>query len=213
MLRRAIGVSFSSLPTARRLAPVLLCLLPAFAAGDTVLVLDGFEGALGSWGNTQLVEQPVHTGKRALKWSVADRPLLDSPRFVADWSDFDELRFWAYCDRPVDFSIPLVFMSEGGYYLADWKLGWEGWKEQRIKLADCKPAHQPAGWQEISGVGFRAQGYVRYLDTYCTRSAPQLRRVVLRKERVFPPGGNPWTVPRNSAGELGERGRSLTSWS
>ncbi|NDK11431.1 MAG: hypothetical protein COZ06_04050 [Armatimonadetes bacterium CG_4_10_14_3_um_filter_66_18] len=158
-MRRAIGVSFSSLPTARRLAPVLLCLLPAFAAGDTVLVLDGFEGALGSWGNTQLVEQPVHTGKRALKWSVADRPLLDSPRFVADWSDFDELRFWAYCDRPVDFSIPLVFMSEGGYYLADWKLGWEGWKEQRIKLADCKPAHQPAGWQEISGVGFRAQGY------------------------------------------------------
>jgi hypothetical protein len=143
----------------RRLAPVLLCFLPVLAAADTVLVLDDFEGALGSWGNAQLVAQPVHSGQRALRWSVAERTSLDSPRFVADWRDFDELRFWAYCEKPVDVHVPLVFVSEGGYYLVDWKVDWTGWKEHRLKLADAKPSHKPEGWHKILSFGFRAQGY------------------------------------------------------
>ncbi|MGQ9730528.1 MAG: hypothetical protein ACUVX8_04570 [Candidatus Zipacnadales bacterium] len=137
----------------------LLLLLPAFLSADTLIVLDDAEGKIGPWGHTEIVSEPVHGGKGALKWEVDKYPILDSPHFLADWSKFDELRFWAYLKEPVDFRIPLVFPSEGGYYIIDWKLDWQGWKEHRIKFADCSKAHEPEGWHRITSLGFRPQGY------------------------------------------------------
>ena len=124
-----------------------------------MLELEGFEDRAGPWRNTQLVSKPIHTGKRALRWDVAAHPILDSPRFIADWRSFDEFRFWAYLQEPVEFKIPLVFPSEGGYYIIDWQLDWQGWKEHRIKLNECPKAHRPAGWHDIRSFGFRPQGY------------------------------------------------------
>ena len=138
---------------------VLACLLLAAACAETTLMLYDAESKARPWRNTQIVSEPVHSGERALKWDVAAHPILDSPRFIADWTKFDEFRFWAYLPEPVEFKVPLVFPSEGGYYIIDWKLDWKGWKEHRIKLADCRKAHQPAGWHDIRSFGFRPQGY------------------------------------------------------
>lgn len=138
-------------------AVLVFCLSPTFA--DTTIVLDDFEGTVGPWPGMTLVSEPVRGGDRALRWEVASRVGPNSPRFLADWTKFDELRFWAYLPAPVDFHIPLVFPTEGGYYITDWKLDWEGWKEHRFKLADCRPVHAPVGWHEIHSIGFRAQGY------------------------------------------------------
>lgn len=106
---------------------------------------------------------PVIDGNRPLDqaalWEVAQHPSLDSTHFLADWTGFDELRFWAWLKEPVDFDMPIVFVSEGGYYITDWKLDWQGWKEHRIRLADCRKAHRPAGWERIGSFGFRPQGY------------------------------------------------------
>ncbi len=139
----------------------VLAVLLGLTAGncETLMVLDDAEGAVGPWRGAQMVSEPVHGGKGAMKWEVGVRNSLDSPALLADWTAFDELRFWAYLPEPVDFKIPIVFPAEGGYYIIDWKLDWEGWKEHRIRLADCRPAHQPAGWDQIRGIGFRAQGY------------------------------------------------------
>jgi len=126
---------------------------------DTLVTLEDFEGTAGAWAGMRLVREPVHGGSFALRWEVASRVSPNSPRFLADWTPFDELRFWAYLPEPVDFKIPLVFPAEGGYYIIDWKLDWQGWKEHRFKLADCKPSHEPAGWDAIRAIGFRAQGY------------------------------------------------------
>jgi hypothetical protein len=129
------------------------------ARAEGSLVLDDAEGEVGPWRGTEIVSDPVHGGEGALKWNVAKAPTLDSPRFLGDWTPFDELRFWAYLDKPYDYNIPIVFPAEGGYYITDWRLDWSGWKEHRIKLADCRKAHEPAGWDRISSLGFRAQGY------------------------------------------------------
>ncbi|MBM4080256.1 MAG: hypothetical protein FJ278_11200, partial [Planctomycetes bacterium] len=82
-------------------------LLSGPLAADTLFPLDDGEGKIGPWRNTQRVSEPVHGGKWALKWDVAAHPGLDSPRFMADWTPFDELRFWAYLDAPVDFIVPI----------------------------------------------------------------------------------------------------------
>ena len=116
----------------------VMCVATAVARGDTLLELEGFEGRARPWRNTQLVSKPIHTGQRALRWDVAAHPIFDSPRFIADWRSFDEFRFWAYLQEPVEFKIPLVFPSEGGYYIIDWQLDWQGWKEHRIKLSECR---------------------------------------------------------------------------
>lgn len=79
----------------------LMCVATGVARGDTLLELEGFEDRAGPWRNTQLVSKPIHTGKRALRWDVAAHPILDSPRFIADWQSFDEFRFWAYLREPV----------------------------------------------------------------------------------------------------------------
>jgi hypothetical protein len=143
-----------------RVLLVLIALLPcACTVADSVMSLDDLETGAASWGRMTRVSEPVHGGKWALQWKVADAPVTDSPRFLADWRDFDELTFWAYLPAPVDYRIPLVFMAPGGYYLVDWKLDWSGWKQQHIRLADAKPAHTPAGWDQITSFGFRAQGY------------------------------------------------------
>ncbi len=133
--------------------------LPTAAQAEALLALDDPDGPQVPWPGTALTSDPVHSGRRALRWVVADKPILDSPRLMQDWTAFDELRFWAYLDKPTDFSIPLIFASEGGYYITDWKLDWQGWKEHRFPLADCRPAHEPVGWHRISHFGFRAQGY------------------------------------------------------
>lgn len=138
---------------------VAALLLTVCAAADSVISLDDLETGAASWGRMARVSAPVHGGKWALQWKVAEAPVADSPRFLADWRDFDELTFWAYLPAPVDFHIPLVFVAPGGYYLVDWKLDWSGWKQQHIRLADAKPAHSPAGWDQITSFGFRAQGY------------------------------------------------------
>ncbi len=129
------------------------------ASADTLLAIDGFEGRFGPWNGTDLASDPVHGGTGALKWDVGEKPTLDSVPYVKDWSKFDEFVFWAHLDEPVDFKIPLVFPAEGGYYIIDWQLDWEGWKEHRIKLADCREAYEPIGWHAIKAIGFRAQGY------------------------------------------------------
>lgn len=140
------------------LLSVLACWTKVCA--ETLVVIDDFETNAGAWSNSRLVDQPAHEGGFALRWDVSDRPILDCWRFLADWREFDEIRFWAFLAEPVDFKIPLVIVSDGGYYIVDWKLDWEGgWKEHRIKLADCKPSGKPAGWHRIKSLGFRAQGY------------------------------------------------------
>ncbi len=143
----------------RLLVSLIAVIGSASASGETLLVLDDVEGASGPWRNTQVVTEPVHGGQRALKWEVAASPNLDSPRLISDWTRFDELRFWAYLPEPAGFKIPLIFASEGGYYIIDWLLDWQGWQEHRIKLADCRTAHEPAGWDQILHFGFRGQGY------------------------------------------------------
>ena len=100
------------------------------------------------------------SGGHALQWDVAAAPICDSPRFSADWREFDELRFWAYLEAPVNFSVPIVFGAPGGYDMAQWKLDWTGWKEQRIKLSECSKAHEPVGWDQIQTFGFRAPGFL-----------------------------------------------------
>jgi hypothetical protein len=132
---------------------------PLAGSADSFIVLADFEGAVSPWRSTELVAEPVHGGQRALRWDVAASSNIDSPRLLADWTRFDELRFWAYLPQPVDFKIPLIFASEGGYYITDWQLDWSGWKEHRITLADCGKAHEPAGWDQIGHFGFRGQGY------------------------------------------------------
>jgi len=144
----------------RRLAVIVICAQAlGLAWAEGLLVLDDAEGKVGPWRGTEIVSGPVHGGEGALKWEVAKQPTLDSPRFLGDWTAFDELRFWAYLDKACDYNIPLVFPAEGGYYIIDWKLDWSGWKEQRIKLADCRKAYEPTGWDRITSLGFRAQGY------------------------------------------------------
>ncbi|MCE5218367.1 hypothetical protein LLH03_15190 [bacterium] len=137
----------------------VLALSPLVSFADTLMTLDDVEGTFASWSKMQPVTSPVHSGGHALEWDVAAAPICDSPRFSADWREFDELRFWAYLKTPVNLSVPIVFVAPGGYYMAQWRLDWTGWKEQRIKLSDCSKAHEPAGWDQIQSFGFRAQGY------------------------------------------------------
>ncbi|MBM3497078.1 MAG: hypothetical protein FJX74_00250 [Armatimonadetes bacterium] len=138
---------------------LLVLLVSSTGSADGLLVIDDCEGKVGPWRGTEIVSEPVHGGGGALRWEVARQPTLDSPQFLGDWTAFDELRFWAHLDRPYDFSIPLVFPTDGGYWITDWKLDWTGWKEQRFRLADCRKAYEPEGWERISSLGFRAQGY------------------------------------------------------
>ena len=126
---------------------------------ETSIVLEDCEAMSHPWSGTEVVSEPVHEGKYALRWDVVAAPGLNSPMYFSDWTQFDELRFWAYLPEPVDFRIPLIFASEGGYYLIDWQLNWSGWKEHRFKLADCRPSHEPRGWDTIRSIGFRPQGY------------------------------------------------------
>lgn len=143
----------------RHLALAAIWLSLAHARAETLLVLEDFEGSTRPWRGGQLVQKPVRGGKGALKWEVAKRHSLDSLSFLVDLTDFDELRFWAYSEKNWGFKIPLVFPSDGGYYIVDWTVDWQGWREHRIKLADCKAAYRPAGWHHIRSIGFRAQGY------------------------------------------------------
>jgi len=141
---------------------IALAMAVAFSAAlraDTLLVVDDVEGAVGPWRRTRVVADPVRSGTRALRWDVHASPILDSPRFLSDWSRFDELRFWAHSEKASGFKIPIVFVSEGGYYIIDWRVDWEGWKQHTIKLSDARPAHKPAGWHLIHSFGFRPQGY------------------------------------------------------
>ncbi len=137
----------------------LVCAVAAAARGETVLTLADFEGGGSEWRGTESVTVPVHGGERAMKWDLAARPALDGPRSWADWSDFDELRFRAYSEKNWNRKVPLVFVSEGGYFFANWRVDWTGWKEHRIRLSECAAAHSPVGWHRISHVGFRALGY------------------------------------------------------
>ena len=192
------------------LITVALLVLAGTCPADTSITLEDFEGATGAWAGTSLVREPVHSGGSALRWDVASYPGPNSPRFLADWTKFDELRFWAYLPRPVDFKIPLVFPTKGGYYIIEWKLDWEGWKEHRFKLADCKPAYEPVGWDEIHAIGFRSQGYgqapvpeglVIVFDDFALHSPEDLPETTLqdwiakeRKQRItrLKATGNPY---------------------
>ena len=137
----------------------VMCLLAVAVHGKMLLSLSGFEGGDSSWSGAEPVTSPVHAGRCAMKWDLAAKPTLDGPRSWADWSRFDEIRFWAYSERNWDRNIPIVFVSEGGYYIIRWRVDWTGWKEQRIRLDECAPAHSPVGWRKISHIGFRALGY------------------------------------------------------
>ena len=136
----------------------LALLLTSLASADS-LVLEDFEGRGPAWSRTEVVSEPVHSGEAALAWRVDEHPTIDAPRIITDWSSFDEFRFWAYLEKPVDFKIPLVFPAEGGYYITEWKLDWQGWKEHVFRLEDCRKAYEPVGWDRLSHFGFRAQGY------------------------------------------------------
>lgn len=129
------------------------------ALAQSEMVFFDFDGEGSAWRGTTLVTEPVHGGQRAMRWDVAKRPALDSPRSWADWSDFDELRFWAYSEKNWDRKTPIIFAGEGGYYITYWRVDWTGWKHHRIRLKDCASAHSPVGWHKISHVGFRASGY------------------------------------------------------
>ncbi len=141
---------------------VLVLVSLAVAAGcwaDTWLVLEDFEGCSRVWPGTTLVNEPAHGSGSALRWEVAAAPTFDIPQPLTDWSHFDELRFWAYLPKPTDFRVSVLFITEGGYFLTDWNLDWQGWKEHRLRLADCRPVHKPVGWHAIRSIGLRAQGY------------------------------------------------------
>ncbi len=136
-----------------------MCIFLAAAQGDTLLSLSDFEDSGSAWRGTKWVTSPVHSGRGAMKWDLAAKPALDGPGSWADWSDFDELRFWAYSEKNWNRPTPIVFVSEGGYYIINWRVDWTGWKEHRIRLRDCRAAHSPAGWHRIHHIGFRASGY------------------------------------------------------
>ena len=98
----------------RRLGAIALGVLAlGTARAEGLLVLDDAEGKVGPWRVTEIVSAPVHGGEGALKWDVAKQPTLDSPRFLGDWTAFDELRFCAHLDKPYDYNIPIVFPAEG----------------------------------------------------------------------------------------------------
>ncbi len=143
-----------------RVALALIVLLSWRALhGETLIMLDDCEGRSGAWPQARFVSEGAHAGQWALKWDVEAAPSINSPHYLSDWTAFDELRFWAHVESPADFNIPIVFVSDGGYYITDWRLDWRGWKEHRIRLTACRKAHSPEGWHKIRAFGFRAHGY------------------------------------------------------
>lgn len=149
----------SILSTLSLVAAIAILALHGYAPAATVVPLYDFESEVQVWGGGAQVDQPVHSGKSAMQWVVGEPKNFDTARFVADWSQFDELRFWAYSAEANDFRIPVVFLCKGGYWLIDWRVDWTGWKEHRLRLADAKPMRSNIDWTEIKAIGFRPQGY------------------------------------------------------
>ena len=148
----------------RRFLPALLtvCIavvaLASSARAETELTLFDFESGK-PWRGGKYVSEPVHQGKQAMEWDVNARPGFDAPKMWGDYSQFDELRFWAYSNKNWGIKMPVLFISENGYYMTWWKVDWTGWKEHRFKLSDFKKAHDPVGWTHVRNLAFRAQGY------------------------------------------------------
>lgn len=144
--------------------PLALLLLPFLLAtgghsAETGAVVPLSTGTRVTWSSFTTVPAPGCEKAVALRWKVAARPAIDSPRFPRDWRSFDELRFSSYLDAPLDFTVSVILIAQHGYFHAQLPLDWKGWKEHRIRFANFKQVYPEARWEDVHAIGFRAQGY------------------------------------------------------
>ncbi len=161
-------------------------------SGTAVSLFDGVR-AHPVWHHLAVAPGPGSDGAPALRWEVAARPAVDSPAFPRDWRSFDELRFLAHLDQPRDFALSLVFIADHGYFHIRLPLDWTGWKEHRIRLADCRKSSPEARWEEVHRFGFRAQGYGQ--GPVPDRLSIAFRNIALHAPAVLPfQSLDEWTV-------------------
>lgn len=147
-------------PLFARLAALWAVLSPVAASSATPeILLSEFGGNRSSWSGFDVESGPGDASQPVLRWDVPTRKAIDSPRFPKDWRSFDELRFEVLLEAPKDFTLSVLFIADHGYYHTRLALDWSGWKEVRIRLADCHQAYPEASWETVQSFGFRAQGY------------------------------------------------------
>lgn len=146
--------------TARAIAWIAALAALSGTALAAPTVLFDFEAGLKRMPKaSKIVNEPVHSGQKALQWDLATGPTWDLRDFDTDWSKYTKLTFWAYSDKKHDWKMPMVFVSEGGYFMTKVDFGFTGWKQIEVPLAKCSKAHKPQGWDLIKSIGFRAKGY------------------------------------------------------
>jgi hypothetical protein len=127
---------------------------------------------------TDLVKQ----GQSAGRWSNLPRyPTLHTTAVPRDWSAVKTLTLWVHSAQATGDLITVGVLSDSpatpyrDFYLREFKVNWQGWRQLALPLEEFTAYGQPAGLKTVGGLFFFARFADRAINPYTVLTLDDLQ--------------------------------------
>jgi hypothetical protein len=140
----------------------------------TKLKIQDFE-QITQWGGGLISEKTIiHEGTQSGRWQIYNsgnyRKVVSTTQIPHDWSGQEAFRVWVHSKKATDNRISLILdsnspaTSAADYYIYNFNVDWEGWKELVIPYYVFTKANSPVGFSKIDSIKFHTNWYAGMPD-------------------------------------------------